>query len=283
VTPGVARRRAELRAALAGWRSEGLRIGLVPTMGALHDGHLALMATAKEANDRVVVTIFVNPKQFNKASDLTAYPRTEADDLARLAAAGVDLVYLPEAGEIYPPGFATSVQVGGLSEGLCGSFRPGHFEGVATVVTKLFLQTAADRAYFGEKDYQQLLIVRQLARDLDIPLEVIGLPTVREPDGLAMSSRNARLSRREREVAAALPQALWEAAATIRSGGDSAGALAEARRRILRAGFREVEYCELRAAADLRPLPQLTESGRLLAAAWLGETRLIDNVPVDPR
>jgi pantoate--beta-alanine ligase len=283
VTPGVARRRAELRAALAGWRSEGLRIGLVPTMGALHDGHLALMATAKEANDRVVVTIFVNPKQFNKASDLTAYPRTEADDLARLAAAGVDLVYLPEAGEIYPPGFATRVQVGGLSEGLCGSFRPGHFEGVATVVTKLFLQTAADRAYFGEKDYQQLLIVRQLARDLDIPLEVIGLPTVREPDGLAMSSRNARLSRREREVAAALPQALWEAAATIRSGGDSAGALAEARRRILRAGFREVEYCELRAAADLRPLPQLTESGRLLAAAWLGETRLIDNVPVDPR
>jgi pantoate--beta-alanine ligase len=283
VNPGVARTRAELRAALAGWRSEGLRIGLVPTMGALHAGHLALMATAKEANDRVVVTIFVNPKQFNSGSDLGAYPRTEADDLARLAAVGVDLVYLPEAGEIYPPGFATSVQVGGLSEGLCGSFRPGHFEGVATVVTKLFLQTAADRAYFGEKDYQQLLIVHRLVRDLDIPLEVIGLPTVREPDGLAMSSRNARLSRREREVAAALPQALFEAAATIGSGGDGAGALAEARRRILAAGFREVEYCELRAAADLRPLAQLTESGRLLAAAWLGETRLIDNVPVNPR
>ena len=283
MTPGVVRSRADLRAALAGWRSEGLSIGLVPTMGALHAGHLALMATAKETNDRVVVTIFVNPMQFNNAADLGAYPRTEEDDLARLATVGVDLAYLPAAGEVYPPGFATSVRVGGSSAGLCGSFRPGHFEGVATVVTKLFLQTGADRAYFGEKDYQQLLVIRQLARDLDIPLDVIGLPTVREPDGLAMSSRNARLSRPEREVAVALPHALWAAAATIRSGGDSAGALAEGRRRVLEAGFREVEYFELRAAGDLRPLAQLTEPGRLLAAAWLGETRLIDNVPVDPR
>ena len=262
---------------------EGLGIGLVPTMGALHAGHLALMATAKEANDRVVVTIFVNPMQFNSAADLGAYPRTEADDLARLAAVGVDLAYLPAAAEVYPPGFATSVRVGGVSDGLCGSFRPGHFEGVATVVAKLFLQTGADRAYFGEKDYQQLLVIRRLVRDLDIPLDVIGLPTVREPDGLAMSSRNARLSRPERAVAPALPQALWAAAATILSGGDRAGALAEGRRRVLDAGFREVEYFDLRAAADLRPLAKLTEPGRLLAAAWLGATRLIDNVPVDPR
>jgi pantoate--beta-alanine ligase len=280
VTPRVVRTRAALRAATDRWRCDRLRIGLVPTMGALHAGHLSLVTAAQAANDRVIVTIFVNPAQFNSPSDLAAYPREEADDLALLAAAGVDLAYLPSPEEVYPPGFATTVRVRGVSDGLCGAFRPGHFEGVATVVAKLLLQTRPDRAYFGEKDYQQLLLVRRLVRDLDIPVEVLGQATVREPDGLAMSSRNDLLSPAERQVASALPRALFLAADDIAGGGDVVRALGRAKEAVLDAGFRAVDYVELRSACDLRPLDGLTEPGRLLAAAWLGATRLVDNVPV---
>lgn len=182
----------ELRSIVAAWRREGLRIAVVPTMGALHEGHLSLVRAALAKADRVIVTLFVNPKQFNNAADLAAYPRTEHDNAAKLASVGAHILYAPNAADIYPPGFATTVSVSDVSEGLCGAFRPGHFDGVATVVTKLLLQTGADLAFFGEKDFQQLHVVRQLVRDLDIPVEIIAGPTVREADGLALSSRNAR-------------------------------------------------------------------------------------------
>jgi pantoate--beta-alanine ligase len=194
----VARSVAELRRHVATWRSQGERVGLVPTMGALHKGHLALVAAAQGACRRVVVSIFVNPKQFGPREDFSSYPRPEADDLAKLTEAAADLAYIPEVGEMYPAGFATSISVGGPSDGLCGAQRPGHFDGVATVVAKLLTQVAPDAAYFGEKDYQQLMVVRRLARDLDLPVEIVGVPTVREPDGLALSSRNVYLSTEER-------------------------------------------------------------------------------------
>lgn len=197
----IVRAVADLRTIVAGWRREAASIAVVPTMGALHEGHLSLVRAALEKADRVIVTLFVNPKQFNSAADLAAYPRTEVEDAAKLAPLGAHLLYAPDAAEIYPEGFATAVSVGGVSEGLCGAFRPGHFDGVATVVAKLFLQTGADLAFFGEKDFQQLHVVRRMARDLDIPITVIGCPTVREEDGLALSSRNVRLSLAERLAA----------------------------------------------------------------------------------
>jgi len=274
------RSRAELRARVAGWRAAGARVGVVPTMGALHAGHLSLVEAAQARADRVIVTLFVNPRQFNMASDLAAYPRTEAEAAAKLAPLGVDALYAPEAGEMYPEGFATTVSVAGLSEGLCGAQRPGHFDGVATVVTKLLLQTGADRAFFGEKDWQQLQLVRRLVIDLDIPVEIVGCPTVREPDGLALSSRNARLSPGARAVAPALHAAMQAAAASIRAGGAVAGALAEAARAVEAAGFERVEYMELRDAASLAPLDAADRPARLLAAAWLDGVRLIDNIAV---
>ncbi|MER2508629.1 MAG: pantoate--beta-alanine ligase, partial [Amaricoccus sp.] len=203
-TVPITRLRFELRAAVAAWKVAGARVAVVPTMGALHAGHLALVEAAKADADRVIVTLFVNPRQFNNAADLAAYPRTEAEDAEKLAPLAVDMLYVPDAEQIYPPGFATTVSVAGVSDGLCGAFRPGHFDGVATVVTKLLTQTAADRAYFGEKDYQQLMVVNRLVRDLDLPVEIVGVPTVRESDGLALSSRNARLAPRERAAAPAL-------------------------------------------------------------------------------
>jgi pantoate--beta-alanine ligase len=251
-------------------------------MGALHEGHLSLVRAALEKADRVIVTLFVNPKQFNSAADLAAYPRTEVEDAAKLAPLGAHLLYAPDAAEIYPEGFATAVSVGGVSEGLCGAFRPGHFDGVATVVAKLFLQTGADLAFFGEKDFQQLHVVRRMARDLDIPITVIGCPTVREEDGLALSSRNVRLSLAERLAAPKLASILHTAAGQIANGAPVSLTLAEARAAILSAGYREVEYLELRADADLRPLNALYCPARLLVAAWLGNTRLIDNVEVVP-
>jgi pantoate--beta-alanine ligase len=280
MTVPIVRTLAELRAAVAGWRREGAKVAVVPTMGALHEGHLSLVRAALEKADRVIVTLFVNPKQFNSAADLDAYPRTEEQDAAKLGSVGAHLLYAPNSEEMYPEGFATTVSVSGVSEGLCGAFRPGHFDGVATVVAKLFLQTGADVALFGEKDYQQLHVIKRMARDLDIPIEVIGCPTVREPDGLAMSSRNVRLSRAERAVASQLPQILFATAERLSSGEPIAPALEEAKDAILAAGFREVEYLELRAAADLSPLGRLDRPARLLVAAWLGETRLIDNVEV---
>jgi pantoate--beta-alanine ligase len=278
----IVRTVAELRTIVADWRRQGMKVAVVPTMGALHAGHLSLVRAALAQADRVIVTLFVNPKQFNNAADLAAYPRTEHEDAAKLAPTGADVLYAPDAEEIYPDGFATTVSVGGVSEGLCGAFRPGHFDGVATVVAKLFLQTGADLAFFGEKDFQQLHVVRRMARDLDIPITVVGCPTVRETDGLAMSSRNVRLSSAEREVAPRLASILLEAATKLSSGAPADQTLAEARTAILAAGFKQVEYLELRAEENLLPLQNLDRPARLLVAAWLGETRLIDNVKVLP-
>jgi len=276
----IVRTVAELRRMVADWRAEGHRVAVVPTMGALHEGHLSLVRAALAEAERVIVTLFVNPKQFNSAADLAAYPRTEFEDAAKLAPLGAHLLYCPDGDAMYPAGFSTTVSVAGVSEGLCGAFRPGHFDGVSTVVAKLFLQTGADLAFFGEKDYQQLQVVKRLAADLDIPIGVIGCPTIREADGLALSSRNVRLTPEERSVAPALARVLFGMAEKIATGEPVASTLAGGRSDICAAGYREVEYLELRAADDLSPLTEATRPARLLAAAWLGETRLIDNVPV---
>lgn len=279
----IVRTVAALRATVAQWRHAGQRVAVVPTMGALHEGHLSLVRAAQQQADRVIVTLFVNPKQFNSAADLAAYPRTEEADAAKLAPLGADLLYAPDGDAMYPDGFATNVSVTGVSEGLCGAFRPGHFDGVATVVAKLFLQTGADVALFGEKDFQQLHVVRRMARDLDIPIEVVGCPTVREPDGLALSSRNIRLSPAERQIAPSLAAALLDAAGELAGGAAVQPALAAARTKILAAGFRSVEYLELRSEAALEPLAALDRPARLLVAVWLGDVRLIDNVKVEQR
>jgi pantoate--beta-alanine ligase len=278
----VARDVAPLRAAIAEWRRAGARVGLVPTMGAIHRGHLALVETARSECDRVVASLFVNPKQFGPAEDFAAYPRDEAADLSAFAGAGVDLVYAPPVAAMYPPGFATRVQVGSIGDELEGAHRPGHFDGVATVVGKLLLQALPDTAYFGEKDYQQLLVVRRLVRDLDIPAGIVGVPTVREPDGLALSSRNVYLLQPERAVAPLLHRVLQEAAAAAARAPDAvAAALTRGQARLSAAGF-IVDYLELRNAETLAPLERLAAPARLLAAARLGRTRLIDNIPAEP-
>lgn len=284
-TLAVVRRIDELRRAIAAWRSSGASVGLVPTMGALHDGHLALVRAAEAACDRVVATIFVNPKQFGEGEDLAAYPRNEAEDVARLDALGVDLVFAPEAQEIYPPGFATTVTVAGLTDGLCGAHRPGHFAGVATVVTKLLLETLPDRAYFGEKDYQQLLVIRRLARDLDIAVAIEGVATVREPDGMALSSRNAYLSPDQRRIAVNLSGVLRQVAAAVAKGAPAAAETARGLDALEAAGFDSVDYLEVRDAETLEPVAAVTASSRparVFAAARIGGTRLIDNMPVAP-
>ncbi|WP_192244339.1 pantoate--beta-alanine ligase [Mesorhizobium silamurunense] len=278
----IVRTVAELRTVVAGWRRSGASVAVVPTMGALHEGHLSLVRAALQKAERVIVTLFVNPKQFNSAADLAAYPQTESQDAAKLASLGAHLLYVPDAEEMYPPGFATTVSVSGVSEGLCGAFRPGHFDGVATVVAKLFLQTGADFAFFGEKDFQQLRLVKRLVQDLDIPITIVHCPTVREGDGLALSSRNARLSPAERTIAPKLPSVLFETADRLARGGPLLETLAEARAAILSAGYREVEYLELRGEVDLQPMTSVHRPARLLVAAWLGDTRLIDNVRTSP-
>lgn len=278
----IIRTLAALRAAVAGWRRDGARVAVVPTMGALHEGHLSLVRAALRQADRVVATLFVNPRQFDSAADLAAYPRSEAADAATLEPTGAHLLYAPEVGEIYPAGFATTVSVAGLGEGLCGAGRPGHFDGVATIVAKLLVQTGADLACFGEKDFQQLQIVRRMARDLDLPTAIVACPTVREADGLALSSRNVRLSPQERRVAPRLAATLFTTAQRLAEGGAVAPTLEAATAAIVAAGYRRVEYLELRAEDDLRPLSLLDRPARLLAAAWLGDTRLIDNVRVEP-
>ncbi|APZ53175.1 pantoate--beta-alanine ligase [Salipiger abyssi] len=276
----ILRRKAALRERVSGWKRAGEVVGVVPTMGALHAGHLSLVEAAKAACDRVIVTIFVNPRQFNNASDLENYPRTEEQDAEKLAPFGVDVIYVPDPDQIYPEGFATTVSVAGLTEGLCGAHRPGHFDGVTTVVSKLFLQTGADRAYFGEKDYQQLQVVTRMATDLDIPVEVIGCPTVREADGLALSSRNLLLPPEARAAAPALNRAMRGMADKLMAGAEIATLRPLAKAEIVAAGFDEVEYLELRAAEGLAPLPKAERPARLLAAAWIGGVRLIDNIPV---
>lgn len=280
MTLEIIRTVAALRSRVGAWHQEGLRVGVVPTMGALHAGHLSLVQLAQANADRVIVTLFVNPTQFNDKNDLAAYPRTEDEDASKLSPLGVDVLYAPDADEMYPQGFATSIRVEAVSEGLCGAFRPGHFDGVATVVAKLLLQTSADCAVFGEKDFQQLAVIRRLVADLDIPVEIISAPTAREPDGLAMSSRNTRLTAVGRAKAPALAAILEETASQIAGGAAIAPSLDSARRAIEEAGFREVEYLELRDAQSLEAIEKLDRPARLLVTAWLDGVRLIDNVPV---
>lgn len=275
------RRVDALRSALGALRADGGRVALVPTMGALHAGHMELVAEARRRADHVVVSIFVNPTQFAAGEDLAVYPRREAADARMLEEAGVAILWAPEADEMYPPGHATRIVVGGPAEPLDGAARPGHFEGVATVVAKLFNQVGADVALFGEKDWQQLAVIRRMVVDLDMPIEVVAVPTAREDDGLALSSRNAYLDEGERLAARALPRALGEAAATIRGGGDVAAALETARGRLVDAGFGPVDYVALHDAATMEPMDRLDAPARLLAAARIGRTRLIDNIPVE--
>ncbi len=268
----------DLRKALDAFRSEGARLAFVPTMGALHDGHMALVEAAKRAGNRVIVSIFVNPIQFGPNEDLAKYPRREQADSRLLNAAGVDLLWMPTPEVMYPAGFATSVRVSGVSEPLDGAHRPGHFDGVATVVSKLFHQVRPDVALFGEKDWQQLQVIRRMVTDLDMGVEIVGVPTQREDDGLALSSRNAYLMPEDRARAVALPRALGAAARTIGEGGDREGALAQARESLTAAGF-EVDYVALVDGESLGE-PIADKPMRLLAAARIGGTRLIDNIPV---
>jgi pantoate--beta-alanine ligase len=277
----VIRGLAPLRARVQAWRSAGDSLALVPTMGALHQGHLELVRLAKSRCRRAVVSIFVNPAQFAPHEDLDRYPRNEAGDLAMLEGVGCDLVWAPERSVMYPEGFATRVVPAGAAEGLEGEFRPHFFGGVATVCCKLFTQVAPDIAVFGEKDYQQLCVVRQLVRDLDLPLEIVAMPTVREADGLAMSSRNAYLSAEERRVAPILYRIIRRIAQVAAEGGIIAASIAEGRTKLEEAGFK-VDYLEVRDAETLRTAAPATQRPlRVLAAAWLGRTRLIDNIGIE--
>lgn len=274
---------AELRQRTAAWRAAGESVGLVPTMGGLHGGHLALIRAARAGCERVVATIFVNPKQFGPAEDFETYPRDEAADARILAANGVDLLYAPAVAEVYPQGFATTVSVSGLTEGLCGAFRPGFFEGVATVVCKLLLRALPDVAYFGEKDYQQLQMVRRMVADLDIPVRVVPVATVREADGLALSSRNAYLNDDERRAAPELYRVLKTLAGRLeRNQGNVAELVEWGVSELKRAGFERIDYLEVCDAETLEPVATVAGPARVLAAAWLGKARLIDNVAVPP-
>jgi pantoate--beta-alanine ligase len=270
-----------LRERIAAWREADESVALVPTMGALHAGHLSLVALARSRCRRIVVSLFVNPTQFAANEDLSAYPRDESGDAAKLAREGVELLFAPSVGEMYPQGFATQVTVSALTRHLCGPHRPGHFEGVATVVTKLLLQALPDVAVFGEKDWQQLQVIRRLALDLNIPVEILGAPTVREPDGLAMSSRNAYLTQEERRIAASLNRVLGDLAHALAAGEPCRAAEEKALRRLLEQGFTSVDYVTVADAETLQPIDRLgARPARAFAAARLGRTRLIDNLPI---
>ncbi|MFO1122139.1 MAG: pantoate--beta-alanine ligase [Hyphomicrobiales bacterium] len=278
--PKIVRSVASLRRETRAWRKQHLTYAVVPTMGALHEGHLTLVREGLNRADRCIATIFVNPKQFAATEDLGRYPRDEEADVKKLAQAGCTLIFAPTPEDMYPPGFSTTVSLAGPAKaGLEDRFRPQFFDGVATVVSKLFIQIGADFAMFGEKDYQQLMVVTQMARDLDIPIEVVGIPTVREDDGLAMSSRNRYLSAAERRQAIAIHEALMLAAEKIRAGIDAQTATRSATRALTTQGFR-VDYVTARNAATLAVPDARGEPLRLLAAAWLGKTRLIDNIAV---
>lgn len=279
----VVRTVAALRQAVGSWRAARQRVALVPTMGALHAGHLSLVGRGRNSCDRVVATLFVNPTQFGPNEDFTRYPRDEAGDAAKLVGAGCDLLYAPGVAEMYPQGFATNVTVGPIADRLEGAFRPGHFAGVATVVAKLLLQSQADVACFGEKDYQQLQVIRRLVRDLDIAVRIDGVPTVREADGLALSSRNVYLTPADRAIAPALHRTLADLGARTRAGTLALAAAGDAGRRALaEAGFTGIDYVEIVDTESLAPIDRLDRPARILAAAWLGQTRLIDNLPVLP-
>ena len=282
-----------LRSTAAQWREVGDTVALVPTMGALHAGHMALVKAAKAEARRVVVSIFVNPTQFGPNEDFQRYPRPIENDLALLREAGVDAAWIPSVAEMYPKGFSSSINAGSTSAGLDGDVRPGHFNGVATVVAKLLLQVAPDVALFGQKDYQQLCVIKQMVADLNINVRILGMPTVREADGLALSSRNQYLSVEQRAVAPRLHAALVELAAELKNtktviptqlGMDRAdnveGLIEGAKSAIHAAGFARIDYLELRAEDTLAPLSTFNQPARLLVAAWLGKTRLIDNIEV---
>ncbi|HEX5080303.1 MAG TPA: pantoate--beta-alanine ligase [Geminicoccaceae bacterium] len=271
----------ELRQALRTIRTRGSRVALVPTMGALHEGHMSLIRAARQHADTVCVTIFVNPKQFGPNEDFAAYPRQMRDDCSMLEDAGVELLFAPAVEEMYPAGFVTTVHVADLTAPLCGADRPNHFDGVATVVTKLLLQALPDVAMFGEKDYQQLLVVKRLVRDLDIPVRIQGCPTWREPDGFALSSRNKYLSAEQRAIAPALHRALQDVAAHVRAGGEAAPSCASGARMLRQQGFASVDYLEMRDAETLALLPRLGDRpARVFGAARIGRVRLIDNIAV---
>lgn len=278
MTPDIIRTVEDLRRHTAAWRRAGLSYAVVPTMGAIHEGHQELVRQGLQHAGRVIATVFVNPRQFAAHEDLGKYPRDEPGDVAKLGEAGAHVVFTPGPDEVYPPGFATTVSLEGpATAGLEDKFRPHFFAGVATVVAKLFLQTGADIAMFGEKDYQQLMVVTRMARDLDIPIKVIGVPTVREADGLAKSSRNVYLSAAERHQALAIHANLARAAQAIRAGQMPQAAASAAARRLSRAGFK-VDYVAARNAETLARPAGTDEPLRLLAAAWAGKTRLIDNI-----
>ncbi|GAB5352109.1 pantoate--beta-alanine ligase [Qipengyuania sp. 483] len=280
----IARTLEMLRKSLTALRADGQTVALVPTMGALHEGHLTLVRRAKAQADHVVVSIFVNPRQFGAGEDLDAYPRQLERDAQLLEDEGVSLVWAPAPQEVYPEGYATNISVAGVSEGLCGADRPGHFDGVATVVCKLFNQVTPDMAFFGEKDWQQLAVIRRMARDLDLNWPhvdaIYGVPIVREKDGLAMSSRNAYLSPEQRQEAAALPRAMKAAIIKLSEGGAPDRLLEDMRQDLLASGFDSVDYAELRDADSLAPLASDNGNARLFVAARIGGTRLIDNMEI---
>jgi pantoate--beta-alanine ligase len=280
VKPATLRTIVELRKTVGAWRAAGSSVGMVPTMGALHAGHLSLIEAATRSCEHVIVTLFVNPAQFAPTEDFSAYPRSEESDRQMLSARGIEVLFAPSTAEMYPAEYGTRIVVGGPSVGLESEFRPHFFAGVATVVAKLLIAGLPDRAFFGEKDFQQLLVVKKLVSDLGLPTEIVGCPTTREPDGLAMSSRNAYLSEAERAVAPQLHATLQEIARRVRSDDNLAEALVAGRDRLVAAGF-AVDYLELRNAETLKPVADRgSEPLRLLAAARLGKTRLIDNIEV---
>jgi pantoate--beta-alanine ligase len=262
------------------WKAAGLSVGVVPTMGALHEGHLSLVAAAKQQCDRVIVTIFVNPTQFNNTEDLTRYPRTEAADTALLASHAVDVIFAPAPEDVYPLGFASQVTVGGMADLLEGQFRPGHFAGVATVVAKLFGMTLPDRAYFGEKDWQQVQVIARMTADLNLPVALQTCATARASDGMALSSRNARLSAADRAIAAQLHLVMRACAQDLIQGQATTQSLAKAQEALIGYGFEKIDYFAYCDGKSLLPLDHFVLNGRLLVAAWLSGVRLIDNIAV---
>ena len=281
-TPPTVRTVSELRGRVGAWRAAGAAIALVPTMGALHEGHLSLVRLARRRAEKVVASVFVNPTQFAPNEDFHNYPRDEARDAAMLADAGCDLLFAPGAATMYPPGFATTIEVAGLTSDLEGALRPTHFTGVATTVAKLLIQAAPDFAVFGEKDFQQLQVIRRLADDLDLAVEIVGAPIIRDADGLALSSRNAYLDLRQRAIAPGLHRALLAAAAALKAGEETSRVESEGAEALARGGFDQVDYFQIRSSRDLKRLGPGVADGpaRILAAARLGKTRLLDNMAV---
>ena len=271
---------ADLRSRVSMWRRQGLSISLIPTMGSLHARHLSLMKVGKERSDRVIATIFVNPLQFAPNEDFETYPRRENSDVHKLIEEGVDLLFAPDVNEMYRSDATTTINVAGLTDCLCGLSRPGFFDGVATVVTKLLLQSLPDIAIFGEKDYQQLLVIKRLSTDLDIPVEIIGAPTIREEDGLALSSRNIYLDYQSRSIAPSMYNILSRYASDISDGNDIKKSLQLAKQNMQDAGFEKIDYLDLRSSQTLQACNDIKSPSRLFAAAWLGSTRLIDNIAI---